>query len=59
MPAEKETRLSSASEDSADITALLERIEGEQIPERLLTLARELQNALNLRKRQLAGPGKH
>ena len=34
----------------ADVRALLAQIESEEIPDRLLVLAQELQRALNLRK---------
>jgi hypothetical protein len=44
-------------EESARIEILLTRIEEEKVPERLLTLARELQTALNNRKRQIFGDG--
>lgn len=37
-------------ENAADVKALLAQIESEEIPDRLLVLARELQRALNLRK---------
>lgn len=60
MPAEKETNLDHPRwEGSTEIEVLLTQIEGEKIPERLLTLAQELQNALNLRKKRLSVAGKH
>jgi hypothetical protein len=53
MPHQKPDLESKRPEDSAEVGVLLAQIEGEEIPERLLTLARELQRALNLRKKQV------
>lgn len=41
-------------EAPAEIEDLPSQIEGAQMPERLLTLAQELQQVLNLRRKQLS-----
>ena len=44
----------SQAEATIEIEGLLSQIEGEQVPERLLTLAQELQHVLSLRRKQLS-----
>lgn len=52
MPPRDKTNLDqeAAADHSPEIAALLARIEREEIPERLLVLARELQRALDARR---------
>ena len=49
----KPTGVAQPLQDAAEIEGLLVRIQEEEIPDRLLLLAQELQQALNMRKARL------
>jgi hypothetical protein len=49
-PVESQTVKKAGSRSRAELARMLERIENEEMPERLLQLAVELQQALRLRK---------
>jgi hypothetical protein len=50
----KPTGVAQPLQDAAEIEGLLVRIQEEENPDRLLLLAQELQQALNMRKARLA-----
>ena len=58
MPANKQMPGRARVEGPGKLDGLLEQIEGEKVPERLLELAQELQRVLNLRRAKLS-PDEH